>query len=298
MSEQYVINHAIVPAAGYGTRLLPGTKVIPKEMFPIFNKPAIEYIADEIYDSDLNNMVLITSKNKESIVDHFDQNFELETILERRHKDQMLESITKFQDLNVINLRQKEQLGLGHAISIAQPVLNNQSFAVVLPDMLVKNGSKHLKMMLNIYRKTGKAVIALMEVPKNKVSSYGIVQGQVYYSNDFDKDLFHINNMVEKPKSSEAPSNLAILGRYILPYKIFNIIEQLTIEHQQQKSNKEIGLTDALLVLAKDEGIIGLIVDDEVHDIGSPQGFIKANILYGINDIEIQKYLINIVKSI
>lgn len=171
------IDHVILPCAGYGTRLLPATKSQPKEMLPIINKPAIEYIVEEAHNSGLNTIVLITSKNKDSIVDHFDSNKELESLLKEKKKDDYLSFINRYKNVNFINVRQKEALGLGHAVYTGNSALSNKPFVVILPDMLIKNGSRHLRNMLDIYQTLGKGVIALMKVPKHTVSSYGIVAG-------------------------------------------------------------------------------------------------------------------------
>lgn len=288
------LSHAVVPAAGFGTRLLPGSKTIPKEMFPIVNKPAIEYIADEILEAGLNTIVLVTSKNKESIVDHFDRNFELESILSIKNKSELLKSVQKFNNLNFINIRQKEALGLGHAVYSAKEALGNNPFVVVLPDMFIKNGAHYLKMMLDIYKETGKGVIALMEVPLEQVSSYGVVDGNYILNGE----RYLITDMIEKPSVDKAPSNLAIVGRYVLPASIIDMLG-----NTKPGMSGEIQLTDSLKQLAVNEGMIGVIInkDDEIHDIGHPVGFVKANLAYMYENPEykdeIHEYITTLIRK-
>lgn len=283
--EEQHIDFVIIPAAGYGTRLLPGSKAIPKEMFPIINKPAIEYIVEEACNSGLNSIVLITSKNKDSIVDHFDSSKELESLLKEKRKDEYLEFINRYKHMNFINIRQKEALGLGHAVYTGHNVLSNKPFVVILPDMLIKNGSFHLKKMLDLYKQHGKGVIALMKVPKHTVSSYGIVAGNL-----IDTNLIDIKDLVEKPKVDEAPSDLAILGRYILPYNTMNILKDGKPDH-----SGEIQLTNGLIQLAKTEGLLGYIVEGEIYDIGNPTGFLKANISYALDDPKLKDEINNFI---
>lgn len=288
-----LIEHVIVPAAGYGTRLLPGSKTIPKEMFPIVNKPAIEYIADEAEKSGINNIILITSSNKESLVDHFDNNFELETILANKNKNDMLKSITKYEGLNFVNIRQRQALGLGHAVHCANKVIIDRPFGVILPDMFIVDGYKYMSKMCELYKKSGgKGVIALMKVPHDKVSSYGIIKGSPI-ENYNDENIINIDDLIEKPPIDEAPSNLAILGRYILPNKVMSILE-----HEEADHSGEIQLTNSLKKLAQTDGLIGLIVDAEIHDIGSPLGFIKANISYALQNPKYKDDISDYIKSI
>ena len=287
------ITHAVIPAAGFGTRLLPGSKSIPKEMFPIVNKPAIEYIATEIVDAGLSTMVLITSKGKDSLVDYFDKNFELEQLLSNKKKGALLDSILKFKYLNLVNIRQRDALGSGHAVLMAKESLNDNPFVVVLPDMIIKNGSYYLKKMIDLYNKTGKAVIALMEVPYNEVSSYGIVKINVDDNVTNQDDIVNIVDMIEKPSIDDAPSNLAIVGRYILPNEVLDDLSK-----GKPDAGGEIQLTDALKRLATTNNMIGVIIKDEIHDIGNPLGFVKANISYCLeNDLyktELKNYILNL----
>ena len=276
----------IIPAAGYGTRLLPGSKSIPKEMFPIVDSPAIQYIAREVKEAGLKNLLIVTAHNKDSIVDFFDSNSDLESILKEKGKHDLLKKINEFNDLNIVTIRQKEQKGLGHAIYMGSPLVADQPFIVSLPDMLIMNGGYHLSKMIELYHQTGKGVIALMRVPKNETNKYGIIDG-------IEKDgIIFIHDMIEKPDTKNAPSDLAILGRYILPNKTMFLIEKT-----QPGAGGEIQLTDALQTIAKTDGLIGYIVNDEVYDTGGYIGFIKANIAFGLQNPELRDDLIQFMKE-
>jgi len=270
----------IVPAAGLGTRMLPISKSVPKEILPIISKPAIEYIAEEIVQSSLDNMILITSKNKDALIDHFDRNIELENICRSKN-------LNNFDNLDVINIRQKVPLGSGHAIYTAKNICGIDPIIVILPDMIIKNAHVHLTKMIDLYNRTGKMVIALMKVPENMAPQYGIVRIEK------DDDLINIIDIVEKPKSP--PSNLAVVGRYILPYEIFNILSTLS-----PGLNNEIQLTDAIRELMYMEGCIGYIIEDSntIHDIGNPLGYIKANISFALDDESLRNEVIDFINKI
>lgn len=276
----------IIPAAGYGTRLLPGSKSIPKEMFPIVDLPAIEYIAKEIKEANLKDLLIITANNKDTIVDYFDRNFQLEYILKEKGKHDLITKINEFNDMNVVTIRQKEQKGLGHAISIGSSLVGDQPFIVSLPDMIIMNGGHHINEMVKIHQETQKGVVALMRVPKSETSKYGIVAGT------FKGNMFFIHDMVEKP-SSNPPSNLAIVGRYILPNKTMFLLQNTKVG-----ANNEIQLTDALKEIAQTDGLIGYIIEDEIHDTGNPLGFIKANIFFGMQNKAIKKELLEYMVKI
>jgi UTP--glucose-1-phosphate uridylyltransferase len=279
----------IVPAAGYGSRMLPASKAIPKEMITIVNKPAIECIVAEIVTSGLTTIVFITSPNKESLINHFDRNYELEQILSTKGKTTLLDSITKYKGLDFTNIRQREALGLGHAVFMAKTAIAHNPFVVVLPDMIIKDGAEYMKKMLELHKTTGKGVIALMEVPYTDVSSYGVVCIDQSRSTD---DVLFINNMIEKPVVDEAPSNLAIVGRYVLPN---SVVEKLS--RGKPDASGEIQLTNALKELAIEEGMLGVIVKNEIHDIGNPLGFIEANISYGLSSPAYRDKLIAYIKK-
>ena len=264
----------IIPAAGYGTRMLNATKSIPKELIPIINEPCIGYIADEIKKAGLKDIIIITSKNKDEIVDYFDYDAALEEFLRRKGKFDILENLNKFNDLNFTNIRQGKPWGNGHAILCAKRLIGENPLIVILPDVIVDNADIHLKLMIDLFKETGKGVIGLKKVPREKIPMYGIIKGQQNGAH------YDITELVEKPTIEEAPSDIAILGRYVLPNKIMGLLDKI------DKKNGEYYLTDALQLLAKEEGLIGVLVNDEVHDIGNPLGLAKATIHYGLKIYE------------
>lgn len=277
MAESQELNVAVVPAAGFGTRFLPATKAIPKEMFPIVNRPAIQVIAEEAHASGIENLLLIMGRNKGEIVDHFDHAPELEAVLERDQKEKLLEAVrAPVKLMEVSTVRQHHALGLGHAVLCAKNLVGDRPFAVMLPDDLVKSERPFLKSLLDAHRATGKAVVGLMEVEANAVASYGIVTANKRADGNYD-----ISDMVEKPSVEDAPSRLAIVGRYVLPGRIFALLEDT-----KPGAGGEIQLTDALRHLATTEGIIGVPIHGERHDTGTVVGYIAANVAYGLDDPE------------
>ena len=277
MADSQELNVAVVPAAGFGTRFLPATKAIPKEMFPVVTRPAIQVIAEEAQASGIENFVLIMGRNKGEIVDHFDYAPELEAVLERDNKKKFLDAVREPVGLmEVSTVRQHQAMGLGHAVLCSKGLVGDRPFAVMLPDDLVKSDEPYLKSLIDAYNETGKAVVGLMDVPAEAVSSYGIVSAVERADGNFD-----ISDMVEKPAVEDAPSSLAIVGRYVLPARIFDILEATG-----EGTGGEIQLTDALQHLAKTEGMIGVPIKGERHDTGTVVGYITANIAYGLDDPE------------
>jgi len=273
METKASVTVAVIPAAGFGTRFLPATKSIPKEMLPIVKRPAIQVIAEEAHASGITDFVVVTGRNKGEIVDHFDRAPELEAALEKSGKDELLRSVVEPVHLmDVSCIRQHKPRGLGHAVLRARALVGDKSFVVLLPDDLIQADEPFLKTLIEVHERTGKAALALMEVPESAVSSYGIVDG--HYLED---GTFNIVDMVEKPSPEDAPSRLAVVGRYVLPGKIFNILENTT-----PGSGSEIQLTDALKVLAREDGIIGVPLEGTRHDTGNVLGYIMANIAYGL----------------
>ena len=237
------VKKAVIPAAGWGTRFLPATKAQPKEMLPLIDKPAIQYIVEEVRDSGLKDLLLITGKTKRSIEDHFDRSVELEDFLREKNNNSMLglvEDIAQLMDIYYV--RQKEQLGLGHAVYCARNFINDEPFAVLLSDDIILGDPPCLQQMIDAYHRSGTAVVAVMEVPNEEVHKYGIVT-PVGNSN---QDLFSVSSLVEKPSRDKAPSNLAVIGRYILLPEIFDILEDIP-----PGRGGEIQLTDALNILAQ-----------------------------------------------
>jgi UTP--glucose-1-phosphate uridylyltransferase len=274
-----VINKCLFPAAGYGTRFLPATKAIPKEMLPILNKPLLQYAVEEAMSAKLFNIAIVTGRGKRSIEDHFDNSFELESQLMGTSKEHYLKEIKDIiKDATFTYVRQKEMLGLGHAILTGEPLIGNEPFAVILADDLCYNQLQGVtEQMINIYNIYKCSVIAIEEVPQENISSYGIVHGNLI--NEIG-DAYQITNMEEKPSSSD--SNLAIIGRYILTPDIFEILRKV-----KPDKNGEIQLTDALLSQAQKGKVIGYKFKGRRFDCGSIKGFVEATNHYadslGIN---------------
>ena len=265
-----MINKCLFPAAGYGTRFLPATKAVPKEMLPILTKPLLQYGIEEALSSGINNMAIVTGRGKRAIEDHFDNSFELESQLKGTEKDHYLTEINQIIKTTIISyIRQKEMRGLGDAILTGQPLIGKEPFAVVLADDLCDCEDEGvLSQMIDVYNQYNCSIIALQEVPISETDKYGIVKG-VRISDS--KNIFQITNMVEKPATIDAPSNMAIIGRYILTPDIFSILKKI----KPDKSG-EIQITDALLVQAKKGNVIGLKFKGKRFDCGSVKGFVQA----------------------
>ena len=269
------LRSCVFPCAGFGTRFLPATKVIPKEMLPLVDKPIIQYGFEEALASGLYKLVVISSKGKDSILDHFDHSFELEQSLLGRGKKDMLDEVEKISKLiDIISVRQKVALGLGHAVLMARDAIGDESFAVVLPDDVIFAEPPCLSQMFEVYRETGgKPVVALMEVPSEETSRYGIVAGDV-----LEGGRVRIHDMIEKPEKNP-PSNLAIIGRYILPPEIFDILSET-----KSGAGGEIQLTDALRTLMDAGEFYGLIFKGRRYDAGEKLGYLKATVDYALRD--------------
>lgn len=263
------VRKAVIPAAGLGTRFLPATKATPKEMLPIVDKPTIQYIIEEALASGIEDILIITGRSKRAIEDHFDRSIELELNLEAAHKEQELEMVRKISDIRIHYIRQKEPRGLGHAILCAQQFIGDEPFAVLLGDDVVDSRVPALKQLIDVYERTGASVLGVQEVPQEKVSSYGIVVSQP----TGEKRTFTVQDMVEKPKVEEAPSRLAVLGRYVINPEIFPILE-----HTAPGRGNEIQLTDALKVLAKEQPMYAYNFEGRRYDVGDKQGFLEATV--------------------
>ena len=272
------VRKAVIPVAGLGTRMLPVTKSVPKELLPVVNVPAIQVIVQECLDSGIEEIVLITSQGKDAIADHFDYNYALETILSERSKDDQLAEVRRISEMvRTVSVRQKKPLGLGHAILCAKDVIGDEPFLVLLPDDIVSSQRPAAAQMLNVYEQYGTGVVAVMEVPREHVSRYGIVSGE-----NWADGLYRIRALVEKPEPEFTPSNLAVIGRYLLPPEIFELLE-----HTNVGAGGEIQLTDALGRLAHERALIGFEFEGRRYDLGDKLGFLQANIEYGLNDPEI-----------
>ncbi len=268
------VRKAVFPAAGLGTRFLPATKASPKEMLPIVDKPLIQYGVEEAMHSGIQNIIIVTGRGKSSIEDHFDVSFELEQLLESKGKTEMLSMVRSISDMiDVSYVRQKEALGLGHAVHRAKELVGNEPFAVVLSDDIVSSGTPCIRQLLDVYEYYGASVLALMEVPDDQVSAYGIVDAELVSDHGHENRLYRIRNMVEKPKVADAPSNLAIIGRYILTPEIFQCVEAI-----EPGSGGEIQLTDALKYMLRNRPIYGLKFEGKRFDAGDKLGFLKATV--------------------
>ncbi len=272
------VRKAVFPAAGLGTRFLPATKAQPKEMLPLVDKPLIQYGVEEAIHSGIQNMIIVTGRGKTAIEDHFDVSFELEQLLESRGKKDLLAVVRNVSDMiNVAYIRQREALGLGHAVLRAKELVGQESFAVVLSDDVIASETPCLRQLLDIHEFFGAPVLAVMEVPKESLSSYGVVDADPVAHNGPKDRLFRIRDMVEKPKPSEAPSNLAIIGRYVLTPEIFDCITQV-----EPGSGGEIQLTDGLKQLLRSRPIYAYRFEGTRYDAGDKLGFLKATVEFAL----------------
>jgi UTP--glucose-1-phosphate uridylyltransferase len=270
---QNVIRKAVFPAAGLGTRFLPATKAQPKEMLPLVDKPIIQYGVEEAVASGVGNIILVTGRGKNAIEDHFDVSVELETFLEARGKKELLAEIRKISNLiNFSYVRQGEPLGLGHAVLVTQPLVGNEPFAVILGDDVIDANPPALRQMIDVFGEVQGPVLAVERVPPEDVSSYGIIDGE-----EIRPGVYRIRDLVEKPPRDEAPSDLAIIGRYILTPDIFPALEAT-----QSDRTGEIQLTNGLRRLLKSRPIFGCRIEGTRHDTGNKLGFLKAVVYFAL----------------
>lgn len=276
---------AVIPAAGLGTRLLPATKAQPKEMLPVYDKPTIQYVIEEAIASGIDDILIVTGRNKRSIEDHFDKSYELEYSLQKAGKDRVLKQVRKITDLaDVCYVRQRNLKGLGDAIACAEKHIGDEPFAVLLGDSITRSNTPLTKQLIDVFNQYNKSVIAIREVSCDRVNRHGIVE-----CTNIDGTVYKINKLVEKPKINEAPSNLAIVGRYILTPEIFDKIAQT-----EPGFNNEIQLTDALSKLNE---VYGVRFDGKVFNIETRLEWIKSSIDFAINDDEFKDDLINYMKT-
>jgi len=284
------IKKAIFPAAGLGTRFLPATKASPKEMLPIVDKPLIQYGVEECLSCGIEEFIIITGKHKRAIEDHFDSAFELEEKLKNSGKHKLLDEINKLRHIKFAYIRQREALGLGHAILCAKPFVRDEPFAVILSDDILDPRSTVLRDMIRIYEDKQSPVIAVEEVPRNEVQRYGIIGGIPR------GEVIEISDLVEKPKPADAPSNLGIIGRYILTPDIFDILDK-----QKPGAGGEIQLTDALRALVKKRPIYGYAIKGRRYDAGDKLGYLKATVDFALRNKDLAesfaKYLHDKVKT-
>jgi len=283
------IKKAIIPAAGLGTRFLPATKAQPKEMLPIVDKPTIQYIIEEAIQAGIEDILIITGKHKRAIEDHFDKSMELEIALKEKGKIELLQQVEDISNLADIHyVRQKEPKGLGHAIYCARTFIGNEPFAVLLGDDVMVADNPVIGQMMEVYSQKEAPIIGVQEVPEESVSSYGIVK----YREKQD-ELYLVEDLIEKPGKEEAPSNLAILGRYIITPEIFSILEDT-----EPGKNGEIQLTDALKRLAIQQKMYAFRFEGKRYDVGNKLGFLKATVEFAIDRKDLGEEFINYLKGL
>lgn len=274
------VRKAVFPAAGLGTRFLPATKAQPKEMLPLIDKPIIQYGVEEALHSGCDQIIMVTGRGKSAIEDHFDISYELERMLEDRGKTDLLKIVQQISDMiHIAYVRQKEALGLGHAVMMAAELIGDEPFAVILPDDVIDAPVPCLKQMIEVYNETGCSVLATQVVEGAAISAYGVLDARPVAGND---RLFEVRHLVEKPTFEDAPSNLAIIGRYILTPTIFEMLSNIT-----PGSGGELQLTDGLRALLEKEKIYGFIFEGKRHDAGDKLGFLKATVEFALkrNDL-------------
>ena len=283
------VKKAIIPAAGLGTRFLPATKSQPKEMLPIVDKPTLQYIIEEAIESGIEEILIITGRNKKSIEDHFDKSVELELELEQKGKKEMLEMVRDISNMvNIHYIRQKEPKGLGHAIHCAKSFIGNEPFAVLLGDDIVDADTPCLKQLINTYDEYKTTILGVQEVAKEDTDKYGILDVK-----HIEDRVYKVKDMVEKPSVESAPSNIAILGRYIINPSIFEILE-----NQEPGKGGEIQLTDALKTLSTQEAIYAYNFEGRRYDVGDKFGFLEATIDFALKRDELREDLLNYMKDI
>ncbi len=286
------VRKAIIPAAGLGTRFLPATKAQPKEMLPIVDKPTIQYIIEEAVASGIEDIIIVTGRGKRAIEDHFDKSYELEETLAKKGKFDLLEQVQAIANLaNIHYIRQKEPLGLGHAIHCAKSFIGDEPFAVLLGDDIVHSETKPcLKQLIEVYERFNSSVIGVQEVPDEDVSKYGIVSIK---QTEIAKNCFHVNDLVEKPKLENAPSNYAIMGRYVLRPEIFDILDT-----QTPGAGGEIQLTDAIKRLNEKQMVVAYNFEGTRYDVGDKFGFIKAQIEFALKRDDLKEDVLNYLEEV
>jgi UTP--glucose-1-phosphate uridylyltransferase len=292
------VKKALIPAAGLGTRFLPATKVVPKELLPIVDKPTIQYIMEEVVESGIEQVVLVTGREKGSIEDHFDTSTELESHLRKKGRDDLLKIVQDIAGMvTLVSVRQKEPLGLGHAILCGKRIIGEEPFAVLLGDDLIDAGIPCIRQMIEVYEQVqdgpgnpvhGLAVIAIQKVPKSETHLYGIIKGR-----KVSDRVYRVEEMVEKPERGTAPSNLAIIGRYILPPGIFDILERISPDRKG-----EIQLTDGLKELNRTTPIFGYEFEGDRYDAGDKLGYLQANVAFGLKHPDLGPKLKKYLKSL
>lgn len=282
------VSKVVLPVAGWGTRSLPASKNIPKEMLPIYNKPVIQYVVEEAQRAHIKDVIFVTNRDKNVIEDHFDHNLQLEDLLERSGKLDKLEEVRRVAEMvNILSVRQKRQLGLGHAVLCARELVGDEPFAVMVGDDLMFSGVPGIGQLIEVAMAEKMPVIGVMEVPWEKVSRYGIIDGE-----EVAPGVYRVRDMVEKPKREDAPSRMAIVGRYVLTPDIFDYLEKVKPGH-----GGEIQLTDALQAMAKDRGMMAVRMAGMRFDAGDWAEFLSANIYFALQDESLRYELLGLLKN-
>lgn len=282
------VRKVVIPVAGWGTRSLPASKNIPKEMLPIYNKPVIQYVVEEAQRSGVEDVIFVTNKEKSVIEDHFDYNLQLERVLERAGKVEQLKAVREAAEMvNVMSVRQKQQLGLGHAVLCARKLVGDEPFAIMVGDDVLFGAVPGVRQLIDVAVAENMPVIGVMEVPPEKVSHYGIIDGE-----EISTGVYRISNMVEKPKQEDAPSRMAIIGRYVLTPDIFDYLDKV-----KPGVGGEIQLTDALQAMAQDRGMLAVRIYGARFDAGDWAEYLTANIYFGLQDEKLRTDLLTYLKK-
>ncbi len=283
------LRKAVIPVAGLGTRFLPATKTVPKELLPIVDIPSIQYVVQEAVDAGIEEIIFVTGRGKDSIEDHFDEAPELEQLLTERGNHEMAQTLRKIAEMTeVVSVRQKKPLGLGHAVLCARDLVGDEPFAVMLADDLIESEVPGIRQLIDIFEETAESVIALMEVPQSEVHQYGVIKGR-----EIKQRLYQIEATVEKPLAKDAPSRMAIIGRYVLRPEIFQILKNLP-----PGRGGEIQLTDGLAQLVRERKIFGCEFVGDRYDIGDKFGFVRATVAYALKRPDLRDKVLQYLKSI
>ncbi len=282
------LRKAVIPVAGLGTRFLPATKTVPKELLPIVDVPSIQYVVQEAVDAGIEEIIFVTGRGKDGIEDHFDDAPELEQVLTDRGQTEMVKMLRRIAEMTeVVSVRQKKPLGLGHAVLCARDLVGDEPFAVMLADDLIDNETPCIRQLLHIFEKTEESVIALMEVPLEEVHQYGVIKGK-----EIKERLYQIEATVEKPLAKDAPSRMAIIGRYVLRPEIFSILQKLP-----PGKGGEIQLTDGLAQLVRERKVFGCEFLGDRYDIGDKFGFVRATIAYALKRPDLKDKVVEYLKA-
>jgi len=282
------LRKAVIPVAGLGTRFLPATKTVPKELLPIVDIPSIQYVVQEAVDAGIEEIIFVTGRGKDGIEDHFDEAPELEQVLAERGQQETVKMLRNIAEMTeVVSVRQKKPLGLGHAVLCARDLVGNEPFAVMLADDLIDSETPCIRQLLDIFQSTHESVVALMEVPQTEVHHYGVIKGTL-----LEKRFYEVQAMVEKPNAKEAPSRMAIIGRYVLRPEIFPILQNLPAG-----KGGEIQLTDGLAQLVRERKVYGCEFVGDRYDIGDKFGFVRATVAYALKRPDLKDKVLAYLKS-